>query len=104
MRDKLLALVTAFTAADDGQMTLSRNGPDTHPDPGKTSWNDAVNWWIELTFGRGYFSGANILYTGNWNTARPGGSYGYTKASRDLPVEEAVDLFLSNAIPDWAKP
>lgn len=104
-RAELLALVAAYTDADRGQMTLTRKGPDTHPDPAKTSWNDTVSWGVSLTFGRGYFTGAVVRYTGRWTVPHPiaGNSdgYDYYKTERDLPAEEAVDQFLSDTIPEW---
>ena len=98
---QLLSFVHDFTNADAGQMTLSRVGPTTNPDPSKTSWNDSVAWKINLIFGRGYFSGAMVEYVGDWQAAHDG-RYEYNRSFRDLPIEDAVRLFLIDSIPDWA--
>ena len=109
-RDTLLALVTAYADSGDGQMMLDRLGPDTYPDPAKTSYNDLVSWRVRLIFGTGYFSGARVHYVGRWaephNDAPPGtdAAYRYADDGRDFPIEEAVDLFLSPEIPDWVRP
>lgn len=102
----LLALVNAYTDADAGQWVLDRLGPDTYPDPAKTSFNDMVTWRVRLVFGRGYFVGARVEYTGRW--AEPHGTpgtdeaYRYAEHGRDLPIDEAVALFLTDSIPEWA--
>lgn len=106
--DELLAFVRAYTAARDGQMTLTRLGGTTYPDPAKTSWNDAVQWDVRLTFGRGYFVGAVVKFTGRWATPHPTAAdpegYAYAEMDRNLPAAEAVAEFLSPAIPNWVAP
>ena len=108
MEEKLLDFIKAFTnQSHQSQMTLRKLVTDTYPDPSKTSWNDTVSWTARLTFGRGYFSGAMVGYEGRWAvphpTAQDPEGYKYNEAGRDLPVEEAVKLFLSDELPEWAK-
>jgi hypothetical protein len=109
LRDHLLAFVRCLTEANEGQMTLSRRVTDTYPDPAKTSYNDMVSWSADITFGRGYFTGAMVRYVGRWAEPHPTPQfgddvYGYSEMSNDLPLEEAVDTFLAGTIPDWALP
>lgn len=106
-RNQLLDFIRAYEEAETrGQMTLTRLGPLTNPDPAKTSYNDSVSWRVELTFGYGYFQGAVVKFVGRWNSPQGGNAdpYRYSEAAREYPVEEAVSQFLAPEIPDWANP
>lgn len=105
--DQLLALVRAVTDAHGSMLTLDRLGPDTYPDPTKTSYNDMVQWYVQLAFGRGYFQGAIVRFKGKWTIPHPNGQtnpYLYAERSQDMPIEQAVEAFLSDTVPAWALP
>lgn len=105
--DQLLALVRVVTDTHENLLTLDRLGPSTYPDPTQTSYNDMVQWRVSITFGRGYFQGALVRFKGKWTKPHPSGQtdpYIYAERSQDMPIEQAVQAFLSDTVPAWALP